>query len=71
MPKKKKTGKFRGMTPDEIAKEERALRDQVWKLRQQAATGQLDRPHKVTEARRELARLLTVKREQAAAAEDK
>ena len=68
---KKKTGKFRAMTPDELNKEERALRDQVWKLRQQVATGQLDRPHKVAEVRRDLARVLTVKREQAAAAEDK
>jgi large subunit ribosomal protein L29 len=60
---KKKTEKYRGMSPDELTKEERALRDQVWKLRQQMATGQLDRPHKVAEARRDLARLLTVRRE--------
>ena len=68
---KKKTSKFRGMSPDELDKEENALRDQVWKLRQQVATGQLDRPHKVTEARRDLARVMTIKREQAVAAEDK
>jgi len=68
---KKKTDKYRGMGPDELTKEERALRDQVWKLRQQMATGQLDRPHKVEEARRDLARLLTIRRELETAAKAK
>jgi large subunit ribosomal protein L29 len=55
--------KLRGMSPEEMAKEETEVRAQVWKLRLQLATGQLDNPQKVREARRDLARVLTVRRE--------
>ena len=55
--------KLRGMDPAELAKEEAELRGAVWKLRLQLSTGQLQDPSKVKRARRDLARLLTVKRE--------
>lgn len=55
--------KLRGMDPAELAKEEAELRGAVWKLRLQLGTGQLQDPSKVKRARRDLARLLTVKRE--------
>ena len=56
--------KLREMSIEELAREERALRDEVWKLRLQRATGQLADPHKVRRTRRELARVLTVRRQQ-------
>ncbi len=56
--------KLRGMTADELCKEERELREQIWKLRMQLASGQLDNPQRVRRSRRELARVLTVLREQ-------
>jgi large subunit ribosomal protein L29 len=55
--------KLRGMSPDELSKEERELREEVWKLRLQLTTGQLQDPQKVARSRRSLARVLTVKRE--------
>ncbi len=55
--------KLREMSPDELAKEERELRDQIWKLQLQRSTGQLSDPNKVAERRRDLARVLTVMRE--------
>lgn len=59
----KKIDKYRAMDVDELVREQDALREQVWRLRQQLATGQLDRPTKLTEARRNLARVLTLVRE--------
>ena len=59
----KNMDKIRGMSPEELDKEETALREVVWKLRLQRTTGQLQDPNKVRIARRDLARLLTVRRE--------
>ncbi len=55
--------KLREMSFEELAKEERELRDQIWKLQLQRSTGQLGDPHKVVARRRDLARVLTVLRE--------
>jgi large subunit ribosomal protein L29 len=55
--------KLHGMSPEELDKEERALREEIWKLRLQRSTGQLQQPRKVLTARRDLARVLTVKRQ--------
>lgn len=64
-----KMGKLRGMTPEELSKEELELRQEVWKLRLQMTTGQVQDPQRVRQARRELARVLTVRRESELAAE--
>ena len=55
--------KLRNMTPVELEKEELELREGIWKLRLQMSTGQLQDPHKVRSTRRDLARVMTVKRE--------
>jgi large subunit ribosomal protein L29 len=55
--------KLRNMTPEDLAQEEQQLREEIWKLRLQIATGQLQAPQKVRLARRGLARVLTVRRE--------
>jgi len=63
--------KLRNMSSAELDKEEEQLRQGVWKLRLQMTTGQLQDPSKVTRARRDLARVLTIKRERARSAEVK
>ena len=55
--------KMRDMSPAELAKEEDELRKAIWKLRLQMTTGQLQDPYKVRLARRDLARVMTVKSE--------
>jgi large subunit ribosomal protein L29 len=55
--------KLRGMTEAELTQEENQLREAVWKLRLQLATGQLQDPQRVRAARKELARVLTIRRE--------
>ena len=61
-------GKLRGMSEEELAKEEDGLREEIWKLRLQKPTGQLQDPNRVTRARKDLARVLTVARERQLAA---
>ena len=61
-------GKLREMAPDEMDREEGALREEIWKLRLQMTTGQLQNPYKVRKVRKDLARLLTVRRERELAA---
>ena len=46
---------------------EKELAEQLFALRLQKVTGQLEKPSKVREAKRELARVLTVQREKRAA----
>ena len=60
--------KLRGMSPHELGEEERALREEIWKLRLQRTTGQLQDLHKVRRQRKALARVLTIRREQQLAA---
>jgi len=57
--------KLRNMSPEELEREETALREEIWKLRLQRSTGQLQDFHKVRRTRRVLARVLTVRREHA------
>ena len=61
---KKNMDKLRDMTPEQLGKEEDGLREEIWKLRLQVATGQIQSPHQVRQVKRDLARVLTVKREQ-------
>jgi len=63
------TAKIRNMAPADLAKEEEQLREQVWRLRLQMTTGQLQDPQKVRRARKSLARVLSIKREQELKAE--
>ncbi len=55
--------KMRAMTLDELSKEERELREEIWKIRLQRSTGQLQDTGKVRRKRQDLARVLTVRRE--------
>ena len=55
--------KLRDSSIEELENEEKDLRDQIWKLQLQKSTGQVTDPHKARGVRRDLARVLTVKRE--------
>jgi large subunit ribosomal protein L29 len=59
--------KLRNMSPQELDRESLELRDEIWKLRVQSSTGQLQDPGKVRRKRHDLARVLTVMRETAPA----
>jgi large subunit ribosomal protein L29 len=65
-----KASELRELTSEELADKERDLAQQLFTLRLQQVTGQLENPAKVRLARRDLARVLTVMREQRTAADE-
>jgi large subunit ribosomal protein L29 len=58
-----KASELRDQTPDELREKERELAEQLFALRLQKVTGQLEKPARVRQVRREMARVLTVQRE--------
>ena len=55
---------LKAMTPDQMADEMLSLKKEAFNLRFQAATGQLEKPHRVDEVRKSIARLKTLLRQQ-------
>lgn len=58
-----KARQVRELSDEELEARIRDTRKELFNLRFQHATGQLDNPHKLAIARREIARLLTVRTE--------
>ena len=59
----------RTMTTDQVADQLLELKREQFNLRFQAATGQLEKPHRVGEIRKDIARLKTQMRQTASVAE--
>jgi large subunit ribosomal protein L29 len=57
----------RGMTPDQLSDALLNLKKEQFNLRFQAATGQVEKTHRVNEIRKDIARIKTVLRSKAAA----
>jgi large subunit ribosomal protein L29 len=55
-----KTAELRDKSIDELNTRERELREQLFKLRFQRATGRMENPMKIREVRREIARIKTL-----------
>jgi large subunit ribosomal protein L29 len=58
-----KASQLREMSRDDLVAEESALRQQLFRLRFQTATGQLESASRMKSVRRDIARLLTVLKE--------
>jgi large subunit ribosomal protein L29 len=56
--------KLRNMGAHELDNEEGEIRDAIWKLQLQRSTGQIQDPNKLRGLRKDLARVLTVRRAQ-------
>ncbi len=63
-----KIADLRGQTPDQLADELLKLKKEQFNLRFQAATGQLEKTHRVNEVRKDIARISTLLREKRATA---
>jgi large subunit ribosomal protein L29 len=61
--KNKKVAELRNQTAEELQDRERDLSEQLFALRLQKVTGQLEKPARVRQVRRDLARVLTLQRE--------
>jgi large subunit ribosomal protein L29 len=59
---------LRELTVEELSAREQELVDQLFALRVQKVTGQLENPAKVSQVKRDLARVLTVRNEKHRAA---
>ena len=62
------TDKLKGMTTDQLDEELLKLKKEQFNLRFQAATGQIEKTHRVNEVRKDIARIKTVLRGKQAAA---
>ena len=56
---------LRDMAPEELLREEKKLRKELFSLRFQLMAGRVENPMRVRQARREIARIRTVYREKA------
>ena len=62
-----KIDQIRAMTPDQLAESLLNLKKEQFNLRFQAATGQVEKTHRVNEIRKDIARIKTVLRTKHAA----
>lgn len=58
-----KAKEVRDMTNDELKVKLNSLKEELFNLRFQVATGQLDNPMRIKDVRRSIARILTIIRE--------
>ncbi|CAM3974749.1 50S ribosomal protein L29 [Cohnella lubricantis] len=58
-----KGSEFRNLTSVEIEQKVAGFKEELFNLRFQLATGQLDNPHRIRELRKEIARAKTILRE--------
>jgi len=58
-----KATEIRNMSSEELEKKLKDLKLELFNLRFQLAVNQLDNPHKITDVKRDIARVLTVIRE--------
>ena len=58
-----KVREIRDHTVEDLRDKEKELADQLFSLRLQKVTGQLEKPARIREVRRDLARVMTVLRE--------
>jgi len=56
----KKPSEFRKLTVDELKQEEANLRKELFNLRFQKVTGELENPMRIRQTRKDIARVLTV-----------
>jgi large subunit ribosomal protein L29 len=61
-----KSEDVRAMTPDQLTDQLLQLKKEQFNLRFQAATGQMEKTHRVDQVRKDIARIKTVQRQKAA-----
>ena len=55
-----KAENIRSMSPEELSAKLEELKEELFHLRFQLAINQLDNPHKITDVKRDIARVMTV-----------
>lgn len=60
-----KSNELRNMTSDEIKQKMETLKQELFNLRTEAKAGRIEKPHKIDQARKNVARCETILREKA------
>lgn len=60
-----KSNELRNMTVDEIIQKTEALKKELYNLRTEARAGRIEKPHKISQARKDIARCETILKEKA------
>lgn len=63
-----KANEFRELSNEALANKEKELKSELFNLRFQSATGQLNNPQRISECRKDIARIKTIIREREIAA---
>ena len=63
-----KANQFRELSNDALVAREKELKSELFNLRFQSATGQLNNPQRINECKKDIARVKTIIRERAMAA---
>ncbi len=58
-----KSAEIRNLSKEEMKEKLLALKKSLYEMRSQGATGRIEKPSKIKEARRDVARILTILRE--------
>jgi len=66
----KKPSELRELTLEELKEEEMKLRKELFNLRFQKVTGELENPMRIRQVKREIARVLTIMREKLKGTDD-
>jgi large subunit ribosomal protein L29 len=51
---------LRSMTPEELSMKLESLREELFRLHYEARTGRVEKPHRLQELRRDVARVMTI-----------
>jgi large subunit ribosomal protein L29 len=55
-----KASQLRELTDEELAQKKGAIKKELFNLRYQAKIGRIDKPHRMSQARREIAKIETI-----------
>lgn len=66
-----KPDELRNMTKEELVSKQLSLKEELMNLRFQAKMGKLEKPSKISQARKDIARILTILKEASYAKQDK
>ena len=61
-----KASQLRDMTDDELIHKKGALKRELFDLRHEVSMGRVDKPHRLSQARKEIARIETIVKERGA-----
>lgn len=67
MKKKDRLQELRGKSKDELEQKERSLKEELFKINMQRYSGRVDKPHKFSLIKRDIARIQTLLREKVSA----